>query len=331
MTPIAMPARRLGTAGPPVSALALGCMGMSGMYGPGDESESTATIHAAIDAGITLLDTGDFYGMGHNEMLLGRALEGRRDQVLLSVKFGALRAPGGAFLGVDGRPKAVRNFAAYSLQRLKTDYIDIYRLARVDPSVPIEETVGAVADLIKDGYVRFVGLSEAGAATIRRAHAVHPVSDLQIEYSLVSRGVEREILPAVRELGIAVTAYGVLSRGLLTNSRPAGAGDFRAHLPRFTGPNYEQNRPLVEAMAELAAQKGVAPSQLAIAWVLSKGDDIIPVIGARKRSQLEESVAALEVRLTPRDIARLEELFQPERIAGTRYDGAQMGMLDSER
>jgi aryl-alcohol dehydrogenase-like predicted oxidoreductase len=326
-----MPARRLGTEGPPVSALALGCMGMSGMYGAGDESESIATIDAAIDAGITLLDTGDFYGMGHNEMLLGHALEGRRDQVLLSVKFGALRAPGGAFLGVDGRPKAVKNFVAYSLQRLKTDHIDIYRLARVDPAVPIEDTVGAVADLIKDGYVRFVGLSEAGAATIRRAHAVHPVSDLQIEYSLVSRGIEREILPAVRELGIALTAYGVLSRGLLTNSRPAGAGDLRAHLPRFIGPNYAQNRPLIESMAELAAQKGVAPAQLAIAWVMSKGDDIIPVIGARKRTQLAESVAALNVRLSPDEVARLEELFHPERVAGTRYDGPQMDMLDSER
>jgi aryl-alcohol dehydrogenase-like predicted oxidoreductase len=323
--------RQLGSAGPQVSALALGCMGMSGMYGPSDDTESIATIHAAIDAGITLLDTGDFYGMGHNEMLLGRALGGRRDRVLLSVKFGALRSPAGAFAGFDGRPQAVKNFVAYSLQRLRTDRIDIYRPARLDPQVPIEETVGAIADLVRSGHVRYVGLSEVGASTVRRANAVHPICDLQIEYSLVSRGIEKEILPALRESGIALTAYGVLSRGLLSGSRPAATGDFRAHLPRFTGPNYERNRQLIGALADLAAQKGATQSQVAIAWVLAKGPDIVPVIGARTRRQLEESLAALDVAISPADAERLEQALDPGSVAGTRYDAAQMGMLDSER
>jgi aryl-alcohol dehydrogenase-like predicted oxidoreductase len=326
-----MDTRQLGSAGPSVSALALGCMGMSGMYGPSDEQESIATIHAALDAGITLLDTGDFYGMGHNEMLLGRALEGRRDQVLLSVKFGALRTPAGQFIGVDGRPKAVKNFAAHSLQRLKTDHIDIYRLARLDPDVPIEETIGAIADLIGGGHVRYAGLSEVGAASIRRAHATHPICDLQIEYSLASRGIESEILPTLRELGIAVTAYGVLSRGLLSGSQFDGKGDFRAHLPRFSGPNYEQNRRLAQALADFAAGRGATASQIAIAWVMSKGTDIIPVIGARRRAQLAESIASTGIALSADDIARLEHIFAPVNVAGTRYDAVQMQMLDSER
>jgi aryl-alcohol dehydrogenase-like predicted oxidoreductase len=306
-------------------------MGMSGMYGPSDEGESIATIHAAIDSGINLFDTGDFYGMGHNEMLLGRALEGRRDKVLLSVKFGAMRAPGGAFLGVDGRPQAVRNFVAYSLQRLRTDRIDIYRLSRLDPTVPIEETVGAIADLIRAGHVRYVGLSEVGASTVRRAHAIHPVCDLQIEYSLVTRGIESSILPAVRELGIAVTAYGVLSRGLLSGSRPAASGDFRAHLPRFSGANHEQNRRLVDALGVLAAAKGVSAAQLAMAWVLTRGEDIVPVIGARTRAQLQEAIAALSITLSPAEIADLESTAEATPVAGTRYDAAQMKILDSER
>jgi aryl-alcohol dehydrogenase-like predicted oxidoreductase len=323
--------RKLGSAGPLVSSLALGCMGMSGMYGPSDEAESVATIHAAIDAGITLLDTGDFYGMGHNEMLLGRALEGRRNSVLLSVKFGAMRSPSGAFIGVDGRPQAVKNFAAYSLQRLKTDHIDIYRLARVDPAVPIEETMGAIAQLIKAGSVRFAGLSEASADTVRRAHAVHPVCDLQIEYSLVSRGMESHILPALRELGIAVTAYGVLSRGLLSGSQPAKEGDFRAHLPRFSGDNYQHNRELIATLGRLATAKGVTPSQLAIAWVLSKGVDIVPVLGARTRRQLQESLGALSVALSAEELSDLDETFTAGIVAGTRYDATQMRMLDSEK
>jgi len=323
--------QQLGSAGPQVSALALGSMGMSDWYGPADEAESIATIHAAIDAGINLLDTGDFYGMGHNEMLLGRALEGRRDRVLLSVKFGAMRAPNGAFIGVDGRPQAVKNFAAYSLRRLKTDHIDIYRLTRLDPAVPIEDTVGAIADLIQGGYVRFVGLSEVGATTVRRAHAVHPICDLQIEYSLVSRGIEKAILPAARELGIAVTAYGVLSRGLLTGSQPGGGSDIRARLPRFTGTNYEQNRRLIGSLARLAAEKGTTPAQLAIAWVLSQGSDIVPVIGARTRAQLANSLGALDLTLPAGDLARLEEICDAAHVAGTRYDAAQMKTLDSER
>ena len=323
--------RRLGSSGPSVFPLALGCMGMSGMYGPSDEGEGIATIHAAIDRGINLIDTGDFYGMGHNEMLVGRALEGRRDKVLLSVKFGALRAPDHSFIGMDGRPNAVKNFAAYSLQRLKTDHIDIYRLARLDPQVPIEDTVGAIADLIKAGYVRFVGLSEMGASTVRKAHATHPVCDLQIEYSLISRGIEQEILPTLRELGIGVTAYGVLSRGLLSGSRPSGKGDFRANLPRFSGQNYDQNRVLIDALAQMAAKGGATPAQLAIAWVLGRGTNIVPVLGARKRTQLDDALQALETELSDEEMQQLSAIFDPARVAGTRYDESQMRMLDSER
>jgi len=292
---------------------------------------SIRSMRSPFDAGINLLDTGDFYGMGHNEMLIGRALQGRRDQVLLSVKFGAMRAPNGAFVGVDGRPKAVRNFLSYSLQRLKTDHIDIYRLARLDPDVPIEETIGAIADLVKSGHVRYIGLSEVGPQTIRPAHATHPITDLQIEYALVTRGIEATILPTLRELGIAVTAYGILSRGLLSNSQPATAGDFRAHLPRFTGENLEKNRHLVNALAEFAASKGVSPAQVAIAWVLHQGAGIVPIMGARKRTQLNDCLAALDLQLSPADLAHLEAAVSASPIAGTRYDAAQMRMLDSER
>jgi aryl-alcohol dehydrogenase-like predicted oxidoreductase len=323
--------RQLGTCGPRVSSLALGCMGMSGMYGPADESESIATIHAALDAGITLLDTGDFYGTGHNEMLIGRALRDRPGKALLSVKFGALRAPGGAWLGVDARPAAVKNFAAYSLTRLGVDHIDIYRPARLDPAVPIEDTIGAIADLIKAGYVRAIGLSEVGPDTIRRAHAVHPIADLQIEYSLISRGPESEIFPLVSELGIGVTAYGVLSRGLLSGSKPAGPGDFRAHLPRFSGENGERNRQLVQALEAVALEKRVTASQLAIAWVLARGTNIVPVVGARRRVQLEESLGARDVELSADDLARIEAAVPASAVAGTRYDAHQMRMLDSER
>jgi len=323
--------RRLGSSGPSVFPLALGCMGMSGMYGPADEAESIATIHAALDHGINLLDTGDFYGMGHNEMLIGRALRDRRDRALLSVKFGAQRGPDGSWIGFDARPAAVKNFLAHSLTRLGVDHIDIYRPARLDPAVPIEETVGAIAEMVKAGYVRAIGLSEVGPETIRRAHAVHPIADLQIEYALISRGPEERIFPLLAELGIAVTAYGVLSRGLLSGSRPAAQGDFRAYLPRFKGENGERNRRLVEALEKLAAEKGVSPTQLAIAWVLAKGESIVPVIGARTRAQLTESLGALGIDLSPEDLARIEETVPASAVAGTRYDAHQMRMLDSEK
>ncbi len=323
--------RRLGSAFPEIFPLALGCMGMSGVYGQADENESVATIHAALDRGVNLLDTGDFYGMGHNEALIGRALKGRREQALLSVKFGALRDPGGNWLGVDTRPAAVKNFLAHSLTRLGVDHIDIYRPARLDASVPIEDTVGAIADAVKAGWVRAIGLSEVGAATIRRAHAVHPICDLQIEYSLISRGPEAEIFPVLGELGIGVTAYGVLSRGLLSGSTPAAKGDFRAHLPRFTGENGVRNRRLAETLKHLAAAKGVRPAQLAIAWVLAKGENIVPVIGARTRAQLEESLDALRVELSAEELAGIEGVVPASAAAGTRYAEAQMRTLDSER
>jgi aryl-alcohol dehydrogenase-like predicted oxidoreductase len=329
--PHAHPHRQLGSAGPSVFPLALGCMGMSGMYGPADERESIATIHEALDRGITLLDTGDYYGMGHNEMLIGRALKDRRDQALLSVKFGAMRGRDGAWLGMDTRPAAVKNFLAYSLTRLGVDHIDIYRPGRLDPAVPIEDTVGAITDVIKAGYVRAIGLSEVGTETIRRAHATHPIADLQIEYSLISRSPEDAILPVLSELGIGVTAYGVLSRGLLSGSTPTAPTDFRAHLPRFHSENRERNQRVVDTLGALATEKGATASQLAIAWVLSRGENIVPLIGARKRTQLAESLAALQVELSPEEVIRIEEAVSPSAIAGTRYGADQMRMLDSEK
>jgi aryl-alcohol dehydrogenase-like predicted oxidoreductase len=328
--------RRLGATGPVVSALGLGCMGMSGMYGPTERSESIATIHAALDADVTLLDTGDFYGMGHNEMLIGEALRGtaRRDQAQVSVKFGALRDPAGGWSGYDGRPAAVKNFLAYSLQRLGLDHIDIYRLARLDPAVPIEDTVGAIADMVKAGYVRHIGLSEVGAATIGRAASVHPICDLQIEYSLISRGIEETILPACRSLGIGVTAYGVLSRGLISGNwrkDEAPPGDFRRHAPRFQGENADRNLALVEALRIIANVKGVSVAQIAIAWVAAQGNDIVPLVGSRRRPQLDEAVGALDVTLTPADRAAIEQAVPKGAAAGDRYAPAQMAMLDSER
>ena len=324
-------ARSLGASGPRVFPVALGCMGMSGMYGPSDEREAVATIHAALDAGVNLIDTGDFYGTGHNEILVGRALKDRRDQALVSVKFGALRAPDGSWGGVDTRPVAVRNFLAYSLVRLGLDHVDVYRPARLDPAVPIEDTVGAIADLVKAGWVRHVGLSEVGPETIRRAHAVHPIADLQIEYSLVSRGPEKRIFPLLSELGIGVTAYGVLSRGLLAGSRPKGQGDFRAWLPRFKGENLEQNQRIVQALSALAAEKGTTPVRLAIAWTLHRGPSIVPVVGARTRAQIDDALGALRLSLSAADLARLDEAVPASAVAGTRYDPAQMQHLDSER
>jgi aryl-alcohol dehydrogenase-like predicted oxidoreductase len=301
------------------------------MYGHSDEAESIATIHAAVDAGVNLLDTGDFYGMGHNEMLVGQAIKGRRDRVLISVKFGALRSPDGNWLGYDARPAAVKNFLSHSLTRLGVDYIDIYRPSRLDPQVPVEDTVGAIADMVKAGFVRNIGLSEVGPDTIRRASAVHPISDLQIEYSLISRSPEKAIFPVLRELNIGVTAYGVLSRGLLSGSVPASVKDFRAHLPRFTGENLGRNRRLVETLTALARERSVTPSQLAIAWVLAKAQNIVPVIGARTRTQFNESLGALRVQLSADDLAQIEEAVPASEIAGSRYGEQQMKLLDSER
>jgi aryl-alcohol dehydrogenase-like predicted oxidoreductase len=322
--------RTLGSSNLPVFPIALGCMGMSGMYGQSDDAESIATIHAAIDRGVNLLDTGDFYGMGHNEMLIGRAIEDRRDKVLLSVKFGAMRDPRGGWSGYDARPAAVKNFVAYSLQRLGVDHIDVYRPARLDPKVPVEETIGAIADLIKQGYVRHIGLSEVGAETIRRAQATHPIVDLQIEYALVTRGPEKHILPVTREYGMSITAYGVLSRGLLAGSVPS-RGDMRAFLPRFKGANGEQNRKFVEALAQFAQELGKTQTQIAIAWVLAQGKDLLPTMGARTRKQLEETLGAVDVVLTPEHLQRLDAMAADAPIAGTRYDEGQMKALDSEK
>jgi len=328
--------RDLGRNGPQVSALGLGCMGMSDLYGKADRSEGIATVHAALDAGVTLLDTGDFYGMGDNELLLGEALSGLpRDSYQLSVKFGAQRGPDGAWLGYDARPAAVKTALAYSLKRLRTDYVDVYRPARLDPNVPIEDTVGAIAELVQAGYVRHLGLSEVGVETIRRAHAVLPVADLQIEYSLISRGIEQAILPACRELGIAVTAYGVLSRGLISGHWAKNHGtdprDFRQHSPRFQGGNLEHNLQLVDVLRGLAEARGCSVAQLAIAWVLARGADIVPLVGARTRERLAEALGALAVTLDADELAAIERAVPPDAAAGDRYAAAQMAMLDSER
>jgi aryl-alcohol dehydrogenase-like predicted oxidoreductase len=330
MTADTIASRQLGANGPQVFPISLGCMGMSGIYGPADENESIATIHAALDRGVNLIDTGDFYGMGHNEMLVGRALKGRREKVLISVKFGALRGPDGSWLGYDARPSAVKTFLAHSLTRLGVEYIDVYRPARLDSNVPIEDTIGAIADMIGAGYVRAIGLSEVGPETIRRAHAVHPIADLQIEYSLISRSPEAHIFPVLAELGVALTAYGVLSRGLLTGSKPAGKGDMRNHFPRFVGGNLVRNQRLIGTLNKLAAEKGISPAQLAIAWVLAKGENIIPVMGARTRAQLDESLKALHVKLSPEDLTTVEDAIPASQVAGTRYGEPQMKQLDSE-
>jgi aryl-alcohol dehydrogenase-like predicted oxidoreductase len=310
-------------------------MGMSDLYGPSDRAESIATIHAALEAGVTLLDTGDFYGMGHNEMLIAEALSGgRRDKALISVKFGAMRDPAGGWIGFDARPQAVKNFAAYSLKRLGTDHIDIYRPARLDPNVPIEETVGAIADLVKAGLVRHIGLSEVGAETLRRAAAVHPIVDLQIEYSLISRGIEEAILPVCRELGIGITAYGVLSRGLISghwDRSPIGKTDFRGSGPRFQAENLDRNLALVEALRSVATAKGVTVAQIAIAWVAAQGRDIVPLVGARRRDRLAEALLAVDVFLDAADLAAIEAAIPKGSAAGDRYNAAQMAHLDSER
>ena len=326
--------RKLGKTGPEVGELGLGCMGMSDFYGPADRTESLATIDAALASGATLIDTGDFYAAGHNELLIGEAMKThRRDKVLLSVKFGALRDPRGEFIGFDCRPAAIRNFVAYSLNRLGTDYIDIYRPARLDPAVPIEETIGAVADLVKAGYVRYIGLSEVGAATIRRAAAVHPIVDLQIEYSLIARGIEAEILPACRELGIAITAYGVLARGLISghwSKAREAAPDYRKTAPRFAGANLDHNLKLVEALRAVAAARQTSVATIAVAWALAQGPDILPVIGARRRAQWAESAAAADLTLTPDALAAIEAAVPKGAAKGERYPTFVMAHLDSE-
>ncbi|MPZ55673.1 MAG: aldo/keto reductase [Rhizobiales bacterium] len=329
-----MQARRLGRNGPLVSAVGLGCMGMSGGYGAADDTESIATIHAALDAGVTYVDTGDFYGMGHNEMLLREALKGgRRDKAFIAVKFGSMRDPAWKFVGDDVRPAAAKNFLAYSLKRLGTDTIDLYMPARVSRDVPIEDTVGAIAEMVHAGYVRHIGLSEASARSIRRAQAVHPIAALQIEYSLFSRGIEAEILPVVRELGIAVTAYGVLSRGLISKTARASQseGEIRTRMPRFAPENFERNLALVDALAAIAAEKGVSVAQLAFAWVRSRGDDIVPLIGARRRDQLGEALGALDVALSASDLARIEAAVPAVAVAGPRVAPSALAHLDSEQ
>ncbi|HEY8214378.1 MAG TPA: aldo/keto reductase [Methylocystis sp.] len=326
--------RKLGANGPVVSALGLGCMGMSDLYGASDRAEGVATIHAALDAGVTLLDTGDFYGMGDNEMLIAEALRGRpRDAAILSVKFGAQRDPDGNWIGFDGRPSAVKTSLTYSLKRLGVDHLDIYRPARLDPNVPIEETIGAIADMVKAGYVRFIGLSEVGPETIRRAAAVHPIADLQIEYSLISRGIEKTILPTCRAVGIGLTAYGVLSRGLISGhwqaQKQTGAKDFRASIPRFQGANLDQNLAIADEIKRVADARGATVAQVAIAWVLSRGNDIAPLVGARRRDRLSESLGALSLTLDGEALSALENIANS--VRGERYAKAQMSHLDSER
>ncbi|HTA92134.1 MAG TPA: aldo/keto reductase [Polyangiaceae bacterium] len=322
---------QLGKTGPQVFPLGLGCMGFSGMYGATDDAESVATIQAAVDAGVTLIDTGDFYGMGHNELLVGRALSGRRDRVQLSVKFGALRGPDGSWYGTDTRPAAVKTFAAYSLKRLGVEVIDVYRPARLDPAVPIEDTVGAIADLIKAGYVRHVGLSEVGVETIQRAARVQPIVDLQIEYSLVSRGPEARIFPLLNELGVSATLYGIFSRGLLTGSKATGKGDFRAYLPRFAGDSNERNQRVVATVHGFAKDHGLSPGQLAVAWALAKQPGFVPIVGAKNRAQLADSLGALDKPLSAQAVRELEALVPEDAISGTRYGAEQMVHLDSEK
>jgi aryl-alcohol dehydrogenase-like predicted oxidoreductase len=330
-----MKQRQLGSTGPKVAATGLGCMGMSDFYGPADRDESIATIHAALDAGITLLDTGDFYGMGHNEMLIREALATRsRDNLQISVKFGALRDPARNFAGYDSRPAAIRNFLAYSLQRLGADHIDIYRPARLDPNVPIEETIGGIADMIKAGYVKHIGLSEVGSDTIRRAHKVHPIADLQIEYSLIARGIESDILQTCRELGIGITAYGVLARGLISghwSKDRDSAQDFRRMSPRFQAGNIDTNLALVDRLRAIADEVGASPAQVAIAWVAAQGDDIVPLVGARRRDRLTEALGARDVALTKAHLAALAQAFPLGIAAGGRYPAEHLAHMDSER
>ena len=327
--------RTLSRNGPELSPIGLGCMGMSDFYGPADRTESLATIGAALDCGIKLFDTADFYGSGHNEMLIAEALQGQRDRVFIQVKFGVLRDPRGGFVGADYRPASIKNALAQTLRRLGTDYVDLYQPARVPHDVPLAEWMGALKDCVEAGWIRHIGLSEAGAQTIREAHAIHPITAIQMEYSLASRSIERSILPLCRELGIGVTAYGVLSRGLLsghmTSTSMQGRREFRAMQPRFQAENLERNLELAAALGRLAKNRGSTTAQLAIAWVVHRGDDIIPLVGARRRDRLAEAIGALEIRLEPDEIAQIEAAVPADQIAGSRYDDHGMSMLDSER
>jgi len=326
-----MEQRRLGTQGLVVSAMGLGCMGMSDFYGPTDEQESVATLHRALELGVTLLDTADMYGPFKNEELLGRALRGRRDQAVLATKFGNRRAPDGAFLGVSGRPEYVLEACEASLRRLGVECIDLYYQHRVDPTVPIEETVGAMAGLVRAGKVRWLGLSEAGPGTIRRAHAVHPISALQTEYSLWSRDLEEEILPTLRELGIGLVPYSPLGRGFLTGRFRSlddlSRGDWRRQNPRFQGVHFEQNLALVARVEAVAQARGITPAQLALAWVLGRGPDVVPIPGTKRRVTLEENVAAVGIVLSPAEVASVEAALPKGAAAGTRYPAANMKML----
>ena len=319
----------LGTSGPRVFPVALGCLAMSGPYGATNDDASVTLIGNAIDRGITLIDTADFYASGHNELLVGRAIAGRRHKVQLSVKFGMMVVPGGGVGGADCRPAAVKNFAAYSLKRLGVEAIDIYRPARLDPQVPIEDTIGAIADLVKAGYVRHIGLSEVGVETIRRAAKVHPIADLQIEYSLATRKPEDKIFPLLAELGMSATLYGVMSRGLLTGSKLT-AGDMRGHMPRFAAANQANNEPVVASIGAFAADHGRTTGELLIAWALARQPTLVPVIGARTPAQLDALFAAAQRPLTAAEVAALEALVPRDAIAGERYPAAHLAYLDSE-
>ncbi|OCS51296.1 aldo/keto reductase [Ralstonia pickettii] len=327
-----MQTRKLGGEGLEVSALGLGCMGMSEFYGHRDEAESIATIHRALDLGISLLDTADMYGPFTNEQLVGKAIRERRDQVVLATKFANVRGENGAYLGIRGDADYVRQSCDASLKRLGVDYIDLYYQHRVDPNVPIEETIGAMAELVKAGKVRYLGMSEAAPETLRRAHAVHPISALQTEYSLWSRDVEQQTLSTVRELGIGYVAYSPLGRGFLTGQikrlEDLSEDDYRRNAPRFQGDNFKKNLELVAEVERMAAEKACSPAQLALAWVLAQGDDIVPIPGTKRRERLEENIKALDVQLSPEDLARIDRILPPGAAAGERYAAPQMQALN---